>query len=213
MFFFAVINCFGQTKQDTLDLLDFEIGSQTTNKAIVETSNYFETVSHWSTFKDVYNWVKYNFCYDFARAQLLANNSNKKNKISIYSPEELWIKKKGICVDLSRFAYETIQLIDSSAISNYLKIEFEPLEINGSRFVNHWLILLKEKDEFYFFADSKRPDILDGPYESVQEFIKKYEKFRGRKINSYALLNSYKKTTKKKRSKTSKVNSLSVFLR
>lgn len=70
--------------------------------------------------------------------------------------------------------------------------------------MNHWLIALRKNNKYYFFADSKRPEIKDGPYETVEDFIENYEKFRARKINSYKLLNSYKKVKKTRTAKSIK---------
>jgi len=198
VFLLSLNSCYCQIKGDSLNLLDYDISYPGTRTIEEVETNYFETISKWTTTGEVHNWIRNNFKYDFKRAVLLANNSKSKGQITIYKPEEFWTIKEGICVDLSRFAYETIKVIDSTAHVKYLKIEFEPFEIEGSKFVNHWIIAYRKNNEFYFFADSKRPGKNDGPYATIDDFLKNYQNFRGRIINSYKLLDSYKKVKKSK---------------
>ncbi len=185
-----------QKKTDSISLLDFN--EKPKSIAFSDSLDYHNTIKNWHSIEDVHQWIASNFSYDLDRAMLLANNKKTKTNLAIYNPEEFWKTKKGICVDVSRFAYESLKMIDSSAQVNYLKIEFEALNYNGSQFINHWLVSLKKPEGYYFFADSKRPKKLDGPYLQVKSFINKYEAFRQRKIKSYSLLDSYKKRLKAK---------------
>jgi hypothetical protein len=202
--FYLISNCFGQTIGDRLNLLDYENSSKVTTAIQNSTLSYAKAVSNWTTIEDVNNWIKNSFIYDMNRAKLLANNSKSKGQIPIYTPEQFWVIKKGMCVDLSRFAYETAKSIDSTSYVKYLKIEFEPVEIEGNKFVNHWIVAYKENGSYSFFADSRRPGIIDGPYTTVEEFIRYYEKFRGRMINSFELLDAYNKVKMYKSSKKTK---------
>ena len=190
--------CFGQIGSDSLKLLDYDIDQNEQNISNENLPKYADEISNWTSANQVHDWIEDNFSYDFNRAVLLSNNRKLESQTSIFKPEELWVEKRGMCVDLSRFAVEITKAIDSTAYVKYLKIEFEPIEIDGSKFVNHWIAALKENDEFYFFADSKRPKVKAGPYTSVEDFILSYEKFRERKIVSYKLLDSYKKTKRTK---------------
>ena len=45
----------------------------------------------------------------------------------------------------------------------------------------------------FFFADSKRPGHIAGPYDSVAAFIGDYARYRGRRIVSYRELESYRR--------------------
>ena len=170
-----------------------------------ELINYKEAIQDWNSINDIHSWVSENFEYDFERAKRLSNNNKETTKVPIYKPEEFYVLKKGICVDLSRFAFESVKKVDSSIYIKYLKIKFEPLTIEGSKFVNHWLVAYKKNDKYYFFADSNRPKILAGPFNSIDEFIFDYEKFRKRNIESFNLLNSYRKKQKLKISKQVKI--------
>jgi hypothetical protein len=88
--------------------------------------SYYGALQNWKSVKDVNNWIAQNFEYDMDRAMQLANNSRTRGKTNIYKPDELFHYKKGVCVDLARFALETIQAIDPAIDVKYLLIEFEP---------------------------------------------------------------------------------------
>jgi hypothetical protein len=51
----------------------------------------------------------------------------------------------------------------------------------------------KRDGRYYFFADSKRPGHMAGPYATVGEFIGEYAGFRGREIVSYREADSYQR--------------------
>ena len=103
--------------------------------------SYYEALQNWKTVKEVSNWIAQNFEYDMDRAMQLANNSKTRGKTNIYKPEELFHHKKGVCIDLARFALETIQAIDPAINVKYLLIEFEPVLMDNLIFKNHWMIM------------------------------------------------------------------------
>ena len=160
--------------------------------------SYEEALQQWKTISDVNIWMKDNFRYDFERAKQLSENSSSREKTNIYTPVELYQTKKGVCIDLSRFMVETINIIDTSIHIQYLMIEFEPIIISGSIIRKHWMTVYQDSLDYYILADSKRPGYIAGPYKSVDNFIENYQVFRSRKIVSWKFLSSYKKTKKKK---------------
>ena len=81
-------------------------------------------------------------------------------------------------------------------------INFDPLKIKGNVLRRHWIACYSKKGKYYFFADSKCPEKNLGPYGSVEDFIKEYEKFRQRKIVSYKILESFKKKKREKNQET-----------
>jgi hypothetical protein len=89
--------------------------------------SYETALKQWKTITDVNNWIKENFRYSMERAKQLAENSLIREKTSIYTPIELYQTRKGVCIDLSRFAIETINIIDTAKHVQYLMIEFEPI--------------------------------------------------------------------------------------
>jgi hypothetical protein len=64
-------------------------------------------------------------------------------------------------------------------------IEFDPVSISGNTLRRHWVASFERDGKRYFFADSKRPGHMAGPYGSTQEFIAEYAAYRGRRIVSF----------------------------
>jgi hypothetical protein len=114
-------------------------------------------------------------------------------QISIHTPSEFFDAKTGVCVDLSRFGVETLRRIDPSSDPKYLMIEFDPMQIKGNMLRMHWLVSFKREGKIYFFADSKRPGHIAGPFKDMQAFITEYEQYRGRKIVAFREMDSYEK--------------------
>ena len=165
-----------------------------------KTAHSYEHALHiWKTPEDINAWIAANFSYDTPRAMLLSESQKTKNEeFSIYQPDEFFKTKTGVCVDLSRFSVETLRRIDPQSDPKYLMIEFDPVQINGNTLRLHWLVSFKRDGKIYFFADSKRPGHIAGPYDDTQAFIKEYEQYRGRKIVAFRELPSYQKQQQKK---------------
>jgi hypothetical protein len=72
-------------------------------------------------------------------------------------------------------------------------IEFAPVTIGGNTLRMHWLASFTRDGKYYFFADSKRPGHIAGPYASATEFIDEYAKYRGRQIVAFRELDSYQR--------------------
>lgn len=194
----------GVTKEK-LDLSDSpcaQIDAQKSNKK--SKLSYLEAIQKWKTVYDVNHWIAENFKYDMDRAMQFAN-SNIQRKATIYKPAEVFDHKKGICVDLSRFAFETVQSVNHTIGIKYLMIDFEPLEIGNSIFRKHWMVVFKENNQFYTMADTKRPGYIGGPYNDLSEWMADYQKFRKRKIISYTLMDTYEKKLKRKLKKRNKL--------
>ncbi len=158
--------------------------------------SYTTALKQWKTVAEVNKWIKENFRYEIERAKQLAENSLEREKTEIYSPVEFYQIKKGVCLDLSRFAVETTNSIDTSKHVQYLMIEFEPIIIDHSLLKKHWVAIFQEAAGFYIFADSKRPGHISGPYKNVDDFIVDYQTFRARKIVDWKVLPSYQKKKK-----------------
>ena len=185
-------------------LLDVPQDNKVSTQA--DSINYAQVLKQWKSAKDVNQWIGQNFHYDISRAIALGSKRENGPKPAIYSAEELYSNKNGICVDLSRFAYETIKKIEPEKETYYLMIDFEPIEIQGSVIRKHWVIAFKENGSFYVMADSKIPGVMSGPYASIESYIKEYEAFRERKIESFKLLNDYKRKQKQKLAKVKKAD-------
>jgi len=162
-------------------------------QAIADYDSYQLAIENWESLQDVSEWLGRNFSYDMARAVDLSETNRATNDVEIYTPSELFLEKRGICVDLARFGVETIRSIRPEITTNYLMIEFVPIEIDGEIIRNHWVGSYLDGSDYYYFADSKRPGIIAGPYDSAEDYILEYTRYRQREVVSYKELESYKK--------------------
>lgn len=160
---------------------------------------YDEAINKWNNPYDIENWIGAYFEYDLKRAIDLGENSSERASVGILSPDEFYNDPRGVCVDLSRFAVETLNKIDSGSQAKYLMIEFEPIEIEGIVLRKHWVATYQSDKGYYVFGDSKRPGNVVGPFKNVESFIKEYEIFRSRKVTNWKALDSFSKRKKKMR--------------
>ncbi|MCX5838796.1 MAG: hypothetical protein NTW71_09820 [Deltaproteobacteria bacterium] len=159
--------------------------------------SYDHALQIWKSPEDVNEWIAANFSYDMARALRLSETQKAQHeRISIYNPSEFFDTKTGVCVDLSRFGVEALRRIAPNSDPQYLMIEFDPIQLKGNMLRLHWLVSFRRNGKTYFFADSKRPGHMAGPYNNTQEFIREYEQYRGRKIVAFRELESYQKQYK-----------------
>jgi hypothetical protein len=133
--------------------------------------------------------------------QLSETQRNNSERIPICQPAVFFKTPKGVCVDLSRFAVETLQRIDSRSEAAYLMIEFVPVSLNGNILRRHWMATFKRDGKHFFFADTKRPGYIAGPYSSMREFIQDYSLYRGREVVSFKRIGSYKKNLRRRKAK------------
>lgn len=170
-----------------------------------EASSYGEALKLWRNASDVNAWIGAKFQYNVGRAMQLSETQRTLNgRVPILSPENFFSAPNGVCVDLSRFAVETLRAVDPETKPVYVMIEFDPVSIAGNTLRRHWVVSFKRGDEHYFFADSKRPGHIAGPYANTQEFIHEYARYRARRIVSFRELESYERkvrtlTTKQSR--------------
>jgi hypothetical protein len=156
--------------------------------------SYADALQVWETPDDINAWIAANFEYDMQRALRLAEAQKAKDeRMSIYAPAEFFDTKTGVCVDLSRFGVETLKRIDPQSDPKYLMIEFDPVQIGGNTLRLHWLVSFKRGGRVFFFADSKRPGHIAGPYNDVQAFVDDYANYRGRRIVAFRELESYQR--------------------
>ena len=159
-----------------------------------EPASYQQALQVWRTPEDVNAWIGAKFEYDMSRAMLLSETQRSRSgHLSIYQPHEFFAAPSGVCIDVSRFAVETLRHIAPDARASYLMIEFAPVTIGGNTLRMHWLASFTRDGKYYFFADSKRPGRIAGPYASATEFIDEYSKYRGRQIVAFRELDSYQR--------------------
>lgn len=160
--------------------------------AFKEASTYSQALRLWRTPDDVNAWIGAKFHYDMARAMALSETQRgRSGRLPIHEAHDFFATPAGICVDLSRFAVETLRQIDPDLQANYLMIEFAPVTVGGNTLRMHWLASFRRDGKYYFFADSKRPGHMAGPYASAQEFIAEYAQYRQRPVVAFRELDSF----------------------
>lgn len=149
----------------------------------VDATSYDQALQRWRTAEDVNAWIGAKFEYDAARSMALSETQRTRGQSPpIHSPAQFFGQPKGVCVDLARFGVETLQRVAPELTPRFLMIEFDPTTIRGNVLRRHWVAAYQRDGSLYFFADSKRPGHIAGPYPSVQAYIDEYAAYRGRAI-------------------------------
>ncbi len=157
-------------------------------------ASYEEALRMWRGAEEINAWIGAKFEYDLQRAMRLSETQRgQSGSLPIHAPQAFFDEPAGICVDLSRFGVETLRAIAPESKPSYVMIEFAPMAIAGNTLRLHWLVSFQRDGRYYFFADSKRPGFIAGPYESVAEFIAEYARYRGRDIVVHRQLESYQR--------------------
>ncbi|MDY6790212.1 MAG: PHB depolymerase family esterase [Thermodesulfobacteriota bacterium] len=167
---------------------------------VAEYPSYSTALKNWKSINDIADWIRQYFSYDFNRAlDLSETNRGDTKKVGVYSPAELYLKKKGVCIDLARFGVETLRKIFPELHAKYIMIEFKPIVISGKTIRKHWIASYQKEGKYYYFADSKRPGYISGLFNCKEKFIHQYERYRGRKIVSFKQLDDFKKKRRLKK--------------
>jgi hypothetical protein len=157
-------------------------------------ASYAEALQRWRGAADINAFIGERFAYDVPRAlQLSESQRAQQPGPEILAPEAFFEQPRGVCVDLARFGVETLQQLAPELQPRYLMIEFDPVQIRGQTLRRHWLVQWRDAHGLWFFADSKRPGHIAGPYGSTQAFIDAYAGYRGRRIVAFRELASYQR--------------------
>lgn len=163
--------------------------------AFKDASSYEEALRVWQGAEDVNAWIGARFSYDMARAMRLSETQRRgAGSLPIHPPARFFAEPSGVCVDLARFGVETLRAIDPGAQPRYLMIEFAPVSVAGNTLRMHWVTSFRRDGRYYFFADSKRPGHIAGPYDSLQAFVAEYAAYRGRRILAFREADGYERT-------------------
>lgn len=166
-------------------------------------ASYREALATWRSVDEVNAWIGARFEYDFHRAARLSETQRaQKGRVEIHAPEAFFAEPSGICVDLARFGVETLRAVAPQAQPRYLMIEFDPVVIKGDVLRRHWVAQVERDGQYFFFADSKRPGHVAGPYASVAAYVEDYARYRGRPIVAHRSLDSYERRMKARAEKT-----------
>ncbi len=156
--------------------------------------DYAQVLQRWQSAEHVNAWIGANFSYDAPRALQLSETQRRGTGTPpILEPQAFYAAPQGVCVDLSRFAVETLRRIDPAAAPAYLMIDFAPVQLQGQTLRRHWLATFQRDGQHYFFADSERPGHIAGPYASTRQFIDDYAAWRNRPVVGHRELPSYQR--------------------
>jgi hypothetical protein len=158
------------------------------------TDTYAQALQRWQSAEQINAWIGAHFSYDLQRALQLSETQRRHGAgPAILEPQDFYAAPSGVCVDLSRFAVETLRRVEPAAAARYLMIEFAPVRLQGQTLRLHWLASFQRDGQHYFFADSERPGHIAGPYDSTQQFIDDYAAYRARQIVGHRELPSYQR--------------------
>lgn len=173
--------------------------------AVWRPASYGQALAAWRTPEDVNAWIGAAFEYDEERAVALSESQRAAGPApAILGPGAFFEKPRGVCVDLARFAVETLKAVAPALKPRYLMIEFDPARLRGQVLRRHWVAAYDGPDGLRIIGDSKRPGVISGPYRTLDDFIGDYARYRGRGIVSYRELESYQRRLKQQRARQTK---------
>lgn len=160
-------------------------------------ASYAQALAAWRTPEDLEAWIGAFFEYDRGRALALSESARAAGRAPpIHAPAAFFDHPEGICVDLARFAVESLRQVAPGLKPRYLMIEFDPARLSGQVLRRHWIAMVQRDGQHWFLADSKRPGTVAGPYPDVEAFIADYARYRGRTIVSFGERDSFQRTTR-----------------
>lgn len=160
-------------------------------------ASYTAALAAWKSPEEIARFVGATFVYDRARALALAEApASRAPRPAIHSPEAMFESPEGVCIDLARFGVETLNRVDSSFAAQYLMLEFEPVVIEGRTLRRHWVASFRRDGKLWFFADSRRPGHVAGPYDSVAAFVAEYSHYRARPIVAWRETETFLRRTR-----------------
>jgi hypothetical protein len=164
--------------------------------AFLDAPSYAQAIVQWHTAEDVNAWVGARFEYDDERAMRLSETQRANGPLPIHPPADFFTAPKGVCVDLARFAVETLSAIAPELRPRYVMIEFDPVTIRGNALRRHWVAAFERGGKLYVFADSRRPGHIAGPYDTLQSYIDDYARYRGRDIVAFSERPTFARTVR-----------------
>jgi len=163
----------------------------TAAEPVASAPSYTQALQDWRQPEELSAWAGQRFRYDPARAlQFSAMQRSVSTPPTIAEPAAFFDAPVGVCLDLSRFAVETLRRVGPQLQARYLMIEFEPVTLNGHVLRLHWIASFRRDGQIYFLADSERPGHIAGPYATAQAFIDDYAVYRGRPVVRFLELDS-----------------------
>jgi hypothetical protein len=162
--------------------------------AVPPPASYADALRTWRRPEDLNAWLGERFEYDTARALRLSETQRSRaGTLPIHEPGAFFQSPRGVCVDVARFAVESLRAIDPQAKASYLRIEFNPATLSGQTLRRHWVATFERDGQLYVFGDSKRPGSVAGPYADAATFVADYARYRGREVVAFRQLPTYER--------------------
>ncbi len=128
-----------------------------------------------------------------ARHDPVGDAAQPQRDAAVPPADAFYAAPSGVCVDLARFAVDTLGRIAPDTAPSFLMIEFAPVTVAGNTLRRHWLASYRQDGKRWFFADSKRPGHIAGPYETTADFIADYAAYRGRPVVAFRELATHER--------------------
>jgi transglutaminase superfamily protein len=151
-------------KVNKISLLAMVLGLLMNGCATIPSKTYEETVSGWTSYKDVEKWMSENFVYDQSRLAELKRNNSRSRK-NVYSPQMVFKLKGGVCYDGAKFVKETLNRINPA-------YEAKVVWLDNSD-VAHFVCSFKIDGKLYIMDYSTlHRDMIGifGPFNSLEEY-------------------------------------------
>lgn len=134
-------------------------------------SEYENTVSGWTSHKDVAAWLKDNFKFDKKRQKVIQKRLRAQGPdgLLIRDPATLYGDRKGYCADAANFANHALAKINPDYNPRWVFIE------NSRGKPNHWLTGFNIDGKIYLMdygTGTKWEAMMGvhGPYDSLEEY-------------------------------------------
>ena len=173
-----------------------------------EARTYAASLALWRDAEDVNAWIGARFEYDMQRALRLSETQRTNaGPLPIAVSGGVLRFAARACASTCRASRSRrCAPIEPRSKPAYLMIEFAPVSIAGNTLRRHWLATFERDGKHYFFADSKRPGHLAGPYASLAEFVAEYASYRGRDVIAFRAVDTYERRTKAMAAKQSRAD-------
>lgn len=155
-----------------LFLLAMVLGLLLCGCATIPAKTYEETVSGWTSYKDVAKWMDENFTFDQSRLPQVWENNFRSVR-----PARVTFKlKSGIHFDGARFVKETLNLINPAYEAQMVYLDNGPQWQScqgGAWDVVHFVCSFKVDGKLYFmdYATVRRDMVgIFGPFNSLKEY-------------------------------------------
>jgi len=130
------------------------------------TTSYDETVSRWTSYKDVSNWMGTHFNYSLTKWYIVAgkclNGADEKKCLLVQSPEQTFRWSSGVCYDAAVFDRDTLNRINSNYEARLVRLL--RLDMGG-----HYVCGFKIEGKLYIMDYGE----VTGPFESLAEYKEK----------------------------------------